>query len=309
MLEGWIRDNPEFREKVDVIEVAAIPHFEMIEDEIYQPGTIERVRELQLKLLSKHRENLYGMANLIERGYGRMAANSDTYLDWYYSLPAEYIRLGALITGNIEDRIQSDLNNYLGKGDPFRELNRAIGLVLEENEEMRAEYESAVSALMAANRVVPDVPEFAVDKYLPQEVMIRPVQQIEAIDFKVRATGAGIGAISGFVAAKVVAKVVAKGTVKLAGLAIAKAAATKVGAGSAGAAMGALIGSVIPGAGTLVGTGIGAIVGVMIGVSIDVLLLTVEEMLTRDQFAKDLAAALYESKIETYKSFGLVPHG
>lgn len=159
MVEGWIRGNPELREKVDVVEVAAIPHFEMIEDQVYALGTIEGIRDLQLKLLTEHRKNLHGLANLIERGYGRMAANSVLYLDWYYSLPAEYIRLGALITGTIEDRIISDLNSYLGKGDPFRELNRAIALVLEKNEEMRVEYERAVSALLARSKVVPDTPD------------------------------------------------------------------------------------------------------------------------------------------------------
>ena len=99
MLEGWLRDSPELREKVDKIEVAAIPRFEMIEDQIYNPGTIEKIRQLQIDLLAKNREHINALAPLIMRGYDLMAANADLYLDWYYSLPAEYLRLGAMITG------------------------------------------------------------------------------------------------------------------------------------------------------------------------------------------------------------------
>ena len=185
-------------------------------------------------------------------------------------------------------------------------MNGALRTVLRKNEVIRKEYEESLTKVLEENRVVPTILRFDVDKYLPQDVMIQSVEHVDAINLKLRATGAVIGAISGFVAAKVVAKVVAKGTVKLAGKAISKAALSKAGAGSAGAAIGALIGSIIPGAGTLVGTGIGAVVGVLIGVSVDALLLTVEEILTRDRFAKELADAINESKIETMKNFGLV---
>ena len=47
--------------------------------------------------------------------FPRIDRNVDAYLDWYYSITGEYIRLGNLATGNIEEHMRRKLNEYLMK--------------------------------------------------------------------------------------------------------------------------------------------------------------------------------------------------
>jgi len=304
-IEGWLKNDPAVREKIAEAEAAALPHFEKIEDRLFKPGTIEEIRELQLELIGQYEANLQKIVPLAENGYRSMRNNVDGYLDWYYSLPAEYLRLASLLTASLEDSIKADLTESLEKGDPFEDVERAMDAMIVENAELKARFDSAVARVMSDNEVVAELPEFNISEHISMAEMTSPVKKIETIDIKLRAAGAGVGAVTGIVTAKVVSKAVAKGTVKLAAKAITKAAVSKGASAGAGAGAGALLGSFVPGAGTLVGAAIGATVGLVVGVSVDALLLKVEEVLSRDDFKREILSSIEATRISFYDNLGL----
>jgi hypothetical protein len=301
-LESWLSDHPEVREEIAKAEKAAIPHVERIEGRIYKLGTIENLEQLKVELLKKYSDNIERVAKLSDIGFDNMEANVDPYLDWYYSLPAEYLRLGALLTISLEEEIQTDLHIYLKKNDPFRALDQSLQILLTKNESLKKEYENAVAALLAANEVTQPFPDIKIERDHSMVDVMSPVRDIEVIDLNLRMTSAGLSGISVVVAAKVVTKAVSKGTVKLAGQAMVKAAATKIAGGAIGGVIGGLLGSVIPVAGTLIGTGVGTFVGIVLGVSVDALLLTVEENLTRDAFRQQIVDSITEARDDFRKS-------
>lgn len=306
-VEAWLRADPAVREKIAAAEAVALPHFERIEDRLFKPGTVEEIRALQLELIAQFEAGRASLVPLAEKGYAQMSANVDDYLDWYYSLPAEYLRLASLLTASLEESIKEDLTRSLKKGDPFAELELAMDRLAIANGDSKARFDAAVEKLMAANEVAPALPEFTISENISLAEMNSPVKKIEAIDIKLRAAGAGVGAVTGIVAAKVVGKTVAKGTVKLAAKAITKAAVSKGVSAGAGAGAGALLGSVVPGAGTLVGAAIGATVGLVVGVSVDALLLKVEEVLSRDEFRREILASIEETRAGFYRELGIEP--
>jgi hypothetical protein len=177
--------------------------------------------------------------------------------------------------------------------------------IIADNLEMKADFEDSVSRLLTENEVVPAVSDFDISAAVPLANVMSTVDRVEVIDVKLRAAGAGVGAVTGIVAAKVVGKAVAKGTVKLAAKAIAKAAVSKGASATAGAGAGAVLGSIIPGAGTLVGAAVGATIGLVVGVSVDALLLKVEEVLSREEFRREILASIDEARLEFYTSLGL----
>lgn len=305
LLEGWLKQNPLISQAFSEAEIAAIPHFEQIEDKLYKSGTIASLAEIQAALLSQQQDSLDLLVRYAEIGYHNMVDNIDPYLDWYYSLPAEYLRLGSLLTRQLKGRVERDLQERLTEGDPFGTLEKQMNAFFLENEKIKKAYDDAVANVLRENEVFPNVTKFEIDEYIPAGNVMSPAEHISVIDLRTRVTGIGVGAIGGVIAAKVVGKAVSKGVVKLAATAMAKAAATKATGGAAGAAIGALIGSVIPVGGTLVGAGIGAIVGVTIGVSIDALLLTVEEYLSRDEFRQQIFNSIIEARADLYRDMGV----
>jgi len=72
-------------------------------------------------------------------------------------------------------------------------------------------------------------------------------------------------------------------------------AASKVAGATAGVVIGGALGSVIPVAGTVVGGMIGGIIG---GVLVDAALLKLEEIISREEFKREIIAAIRDTKAE-----------
>ena len=88
-----------------------------------------------------------------------------------------------------------------------------------------------------------------------------------------------------------------------------KALLSKIAASAAGgAAAGATGGSVVPGVGTAFGLVGGALVGLATGVAIDALLLELEEVLNRDDFKREIVAAIREARREFEEEYLPVQH-
>jgi len=291
--------------EVNRFELVVKPKLEIMEGRYFRSGTREKLRNLAEETLAQQGIGIDLLERQMDAGYRVMSRNVDAYLDAYYSLPAEYMRLGAMLSNSLERRLSDDLNRALNRGQPFRGFQQTLSKLSERNADLQARYERASMELMAENEVATPQGDFwQIEEHSLQD-LLTPASEIQHISGGMRGAAAGVGAVSAMVATKVVSKTLAKGTLKLAAKAVAKGAVSKAGAGGASAAAGAVIGSVIPGAGTLAGAIIGAGVGLVVGVTVDYALLEVEEELTRDEFKQQILQSIAQARTEHRKQLGL----
>ena len=265
-----------------------LPECERIGQQLYRLGTLDQTRQQALQALGKTRE----VQALCQRMKGLerpLEAAVERYLDWYFSLGAEWGRIFSLLTGDVSLFLQKKLTETMAASQGLRvgsggaEQAAASGAALSQAqqhiEDTLARHHLALSA--------------------SQCIVRAQVEQLPALDLlgdaRQRLTASALaGTGAGAFAAVVAGKAMAKTSMKAASKVLAKAAA-KQGLGKAGAAAaGAAMGSVVPGVGTAAGAIAGAVAGALIGVGLDWAALYAEEMLTRDAMRADLRAALTE---------------
>jgi len=283
-IEAWVKGHPEVLEEIGVLE----KRVENIDGAIYAPGTIAKIELAKAVALGKLNVSRATMEGQVDRAFDRMEQNVDGYLDWYYSLTAEYIRLAKLLSGEIEDYMAQKLSEHIQKGDAYQMLADSLATAASTNKAAMDEYRVSTEAILRANRLGDEIKQTVVVKTMS---MKEPVH-LDVISPTARASGVAIGAGIG---AAVTAKVVSKGIFKAAAKAVAKMAASKVAGAGGGAVIGGVIGSVIPGAGTVVGGVIGGVIG---GVLVDATLLKLEESISREKFKQEIVTTIRNAKVE-----------
>lgn len=233
------------------------------------------------------------------------------FLNWYYSLTADYLRTAHLLIGDGSGYIERQLNERLTAPGS----NNSIVAIMGQLDAVRTVFtEKRVAALSACR-----TPQAAASEWGngPIEIVARynasdamdALSQLETImagetHFGLRASAGGLaGAAAGVVIAKfgvsTSAKLAAKALVKLAGK---KATGLLTGV-IAGGAMGGVGGSTVPGLGTGVGAVVGGIVGgVAVWVGVDFLAIKLEEEVSRSTFNADLLAAIDASEAEVRRT-------
>jgi hypothetical protein len=289
LLEQQVRNSSESVQLLEELRQQVIPTAERIGERIMRPGTVAEVDALKLETVRAIDARATLVDAALAEGFEKLRANVDPFLDSYYSLPQEYLRIASLVSGNIETRIRNELTINLLAGEPFAEYERLLAELLAGNEAIRIDYQNNLEALLA---------EMELSDGSYQIVESRPLNTFELPSMEntpsvttARARG-GAGVISGAIVTAVVAKITAKGLIKLAATAVTKAIGSKAVTGAAGTATGAVIGSVIPGLGTLAGAAVGAVVGIAAGVSVDYFLLRLEEEFNRDEFRAELIESI-----------------
>jgi hypothetical protein len=280
---------------------------ERIGEEYFAQGTIaalERARRVALARLDLSTAELRAQTNV---AFAAMAGNVDAYLDWYYSLGAEYARIGHLLAGDLEGYMARKFAETLAQEELFRGVERALADSLASSAEANALYARLSANVLAQNRIEVQGQTVVVVQSLALADVLAPPEHAELLSVQNRllASGGGAlaGALGGVIAGKLVAKVVTKSSFKLATQAVAKfaaskAAGTSLGAG-AGATTGGAIGSVVPGLGTALGALIGGVIGgLAVGIGIDKALIEFEEAVGRDAFRAELLQALDEARLE-----------
>lgn len=304
-VDQWLRSQPWIVEQLDRIEVFA----EKIDNVIVKPGTIDEITQKREEILAKHAGQRAGLAAATNAGFDRMEANVDDYLDWYYSLSAEYVRIGKMLVGELEEYLASELAERLAAGDPFRQLEDEFERLLAENEAVLKSYRTAVVEILQRNRIEPG-PDRGHIRVLAEatsaDLLVLPDQ---FAPFRTRlgvgaAAGGVAGALGAVIAGKVVAKMMAKGVLKVGAKALLKMGGGKLagsaGGATAGAAAGAAVGSIVPGVGTAVGAVIGGlVVGIAVGLGADYLMLELEESYSRDDHRAELIEELRQLRAET----------
>lgn len=291
-LELLARNQVALTQIVSTAEQKLVTYAEEIDGVLYAQGTLEDVAEARIQALFQQSESVEGIRTEAKRAFSAMRLNVDDYLDWYYSLPAEYLRIAGAFTGNIEETIRRDLEAALMKGQPFHGLNSAVLSGVAGKAEILQNFAQRRDAILSENRLHNPAGDTLVVHSATLDELLAPPEDAVLVNLNQRLTASGVGAIAGIVAAKIVGKVAAKGSIKLAAKALAKVGATKLAGAGGGAATGAVIGSIFPGIGTLIGGVVGAAVGLALGISIDALLLQLESYYSRDDFRNQIIGAI-----------------
>ncbi|MBS3017843.1 hypothetical protein DJFAAGMI_00571 [Comamonas sp. PE63] len=266
-----------------------LPECERIGQQLYSLGTLDATRQQVLQLLGRAQAGQALCQSIPEMGR-QLDAAVERYLDWYFSLGAEWGRILSLLTGDVSQFLQNKLSETLGATPGLEGWVQTLQKQALSSGAALAEGQQRIEETLARHHLA----------LSPGQCLVRTeVASLPALellgDARQRLTASAlVGTGGGAFAAAVAGKAMAKASMKAAGKVLAKAAA-KQGLGKAGAAVaGAAVGSVVPGVGTAVGAVAGAVAGVVLGVGIDWAALYAEELLTRDAMRADLRAALGE---------------
>ncbi|MDR2198787.1 MAG: hypothetical protein LBR53_04925 [Deltaproteobacteria bacterium] len=270
----------------------------MIDGECYDSAIMKDVADETWKLAqdanrfkSKLKTELKDEARKIFNAY---RANVDGYLDWYYSLPAEYGRLATLILGEVEEYMAQTLNERLKRNVDASGVDRIL-----------SSYQNSLSSLPESVNLeglkqryrrncsadVKPILELKTDNHISDKSV--PV----FIPFNTRlgasvAVGFSAGLVAGVGVKILVERIAAKFAFKLAAKTLLKIAVARAasygGATAAGSATGAAIGSVVPGLGTGAGAAVGALVGIGSAFLMDKFILELEEAVSREELKTNI---------------------
>lgn len=266
-----------------------LPECERIGQQLYSLGTLDATHQQVLQLLGRAQAG-QALCQSIPQMSRQLDAAVERYLDWYFSLGAEWGRILSLLTGDVSQFLQNKLSETLGDTPGLEGWVQAL---------QRQALTSGAALVEGQHRIEETLARHHLALSSEQCLVRAEVASLPALellgDARQRLTASALaGAGGGAFAAAVAGKAMAKVSMKAASKVLAKAAA-KQGLGKAGAAAaGAALGSVVPGVGTAVGAVAGAVAGVVLGVGIDWAALYAEELLTRDAMRADLRAALDE---------------
>ena len=277
--------------------IRPLPECERISGKVYALNTANALKALIDQAQGQLAGHQAAACTKLDEIEAVAAKGVDQYLDWYFSLGAEWSRFATLLTGDIDLLLQAKFSEKVMSSPEIVQRLPAVQAAYEAQWALLVGARSSALDLLDRNRLVLDERDCKVIK----ESSVTPwTAQWESSKARL-VSGSGAGLIAGALAAKATAKAMGKTTMKSAGTVLTKAM-TKKGIGKAGAAaVGATVGTVVaPGLGTVVGAVIGAGVGLAVGVGIDMVALAAEEKLTREDMRKDLLSAVSES-LQSYR--------
>ncbi len=216
----------------------------------------------------------------------------DTYLDWYFSLGADWERTIKLLTGGVDELLESKFHDLVLSDPKVKGQLAGVMDHFDRVSMLGVMGKSGAAELLEKQRLVLTDQQCKVVRKLTKDPWAPKFDRFTAR----LVTGSGSGVLGGVIAAKITSKAMAKASMKLASKVLFKAAAkkgaTKVGSAMAGAAIGTVLS---PGVGTVAGAVIGVVAGLAVGVAVDIGTLAIEEKLTRHDMKVDLLSAFTET--------------
>ena len=220
---------------------------------------------------------------LINAACDARLANVDSYLEWYYSLPADYEILLSQIGVLGEDYMVSKLE----EGVDDTELQDALESYTEQaaalNDELKQEIESA--QLLE----VPEGYQTVVETLSMESLTssFEPTERIVAADERL-ATSAAAGIGAGLLTKHLVTKLMNKIFFKKLSAKLTAQLSTK----AASAAVGSAVGSVAPGVGTVIGFA----AGLAVGVGVDYAMVEIDRALNYDTYKQEVIDSIEASR-------------
>ncbi len=292
-----------------------ISRVEQIGDQYFSVGSIEQVNQISIAKLEAHEELLEPIEEALALGFAMMRANVDIYLDWYYSLPAEWGRVASLLAGNIDDYLARKLSETLELGKPFEPFEQTFSQAMAKEAALLQDFRQAADEILEARRVdvSPDEEIIVVARVDRDALLALPdYTSLTTIEQRLTTAAATTG-VSGIVAAlatrQIILRASSSGAMRAAGAAIARLALVRASSAGSGGLIGGFIGgtlgSVVPVLGTAAGAAIGgAIGGLAVGVGAELLMLKLEEYWSRDEHRDQLIAAIDGAEAELLSRLG-----
>ncbi len=261
-------------------------------DQLAVEALVEETTERSSALYEEAAQTLVPMIN---EAFDSRIESVDGYLDWYYSLPADYERLARFFTGTVEDGMRGQLEKRLNEGfDDSVLLDKINSFVDEANSITEGFRESLASCELK------EIPAWLIEaeELAVPDMLVKAVAPSETImGFGERF---GVSAVSGIaggvVAKKIVGKVVAKPVFQKIVTRLLNALATRTGVELVSSAGGTVI---APG----VGTAAGLLGGLAIGTAVDFVFLKVDEVANRESYKEEIVAAIEEARSEILSVF------
>lgn len=296
-LENALKINPLPRADIMIIE--------MIDGIPTKPGTREKIEKVVYEYSRDSRKIIsQDLEETLTLSFNKMRENVDIYLDWYYSLGAEYVRLFKSASGGLDTHLERKLEQTLGYGNPFYDFEEKLRLTIAIESESADRLRNKLQNIIEENTVeISDKHPVQVSLNTTIDQIFNPSLHNDLSTVEQRfVTGGATGIVSVLVARQVVGRLVARGTLRLAATSLARfgagRSAATFGGASAGAAGGAVIGSIIPGLGTATGAVVGGIVGGLgIGFGAEYLILKAEEQLQRESHKQSILLSINEIEI------------
>ncbi len=261
----------------------------VIDGKYYDQKAVERImaeaHEQSEQLAAEAQETL---VPLINEAYDKRLENVDPYLDWYYTLPADYERLAQIFTGTVEEGMQQKLGEMINEGIDDAQLNEALQSYVDQATAL----ETDLSEQLAEHEVT-DVPDWLIKTKdnLSQALVMSSIEPTNTFLNASERLGIGVGAgvIAGVVSKKLVQRALTKPFFRELVSKLTNALASR----GLGAAVGGSVGTVIvPG----IGTAAGAVAGTAFGFLSDYLLLKADEALNREEYRNEIVAAIEEER-------------
>ncbi|WP_263570366.1 hypothetical protein [Roseateles oligotrophus] len=266
---------------------------EAIDGKVYKLGTVASITKAMTEASAKAEHAQASACAELDSAQGAAEKAVEKYLDWYFSLQAEWMRTVMMLTGSSEQMLSDQLTKTLKSAPGLAEaLARAqVGSRIQAS--TRDALPDKVQSILGDNVLVLD--ERAC-KVVRHESIAQTLAAKERESSHLRtAGGLGVGLAAGVVVGKVAAKALTKGSMKAAAKVLAKFAAKKAASITVSTGVGMATGSVIPVVGTAAGAVVGAAVGVVISVGVEWAALAAEEHLSRDAMKTELLAAFRET--------------
>lgn len=268
---------------IDKAKAIASVSVELIDGITYKEGTINKIQQEKEKLSGKSIEELNDAVN---KTFDNMINNVDNYLDWYYSLSAEYSRIIKLLSGSLDDYMKDKLQEYITPKDDI--LPESIDNLTSSINEFR----NSVSKILNENKVEYKEGTYYVTNDINLDEIYESAELTGILNLQKRlGITAGGSIAAGALAGTVASKIATKTTFKTATKALGKVAIQKGLSAGIGIAAGVISSFFTSPVG-------GIAIGTAAGVAIDKGLLTLEEMVSKEDYKNEIISSLNESRNE-----------
>ena len=230
---------------------------------------------------------------LINASYDARVANVDAYLDWYYSLPADYERLLSLITGSVEEFAQDQFVAQIEAGVDDTAFEAQLQTYWDRAEALKDNLMERI-----ADCEIAGIPEWLpeVKDEVTADALLEPLEPSEQFAsagerlLTSAGTGTAVGVGTGIAAKKLVGKVVEKSFFKT----IVSEITKRLGSRAVGSAVGGVVGAV----GGPVGVVAGVAAGGAAGVGVDYGLLKLDELWNRETYKAEVVQTIEDARAE-----------
>lgn len=240
---------------------------------------MDEARSKSAALWSEGAESIEPLINAV---VDKQLENVDPYLDWYYSLPADYERFAQIFTGTIEEGMKEQLESQINNGVDDTELMSQLESYMDEAEELNIWFQEELATCELV-----DLPaqQIVVTRELPDSFVLEPLAPSQKLLNAGSRMGVstGTGIVAGFVTSAAVQKVIAKPFFSKIVTKITEILATR---------------GLLSGAGTLIAPGVGTAVGIALGFAADFAILKIDEAMNRESYRAEIVDALEGQRSE-----------